>query len=268
MSGEYIFAVKSIGLSKIGGRKPCTLEAAAIHNKRKNFNELKALGRIDSERLNLNYSIAGGNSVQDIVNLAIKLMADVGTSPENMRRDFCQAIEIVFSLPANTTVDLKRFFAECVDWCGTQFGAANVLSADVHMDESAPHCHVLLAPIHEDRWVGGALIDRASTRTLRESFKRCVAESYGLQMTDKLTGARKACSTAMVLQAIETNYKQLIAMPIWQPLRQCLERNPAPFAASLGLNLPERCVVKRKTMAEIFTSPGKGPKREPSAGAL
>ncbi|MCX6865148.1 MAG: VWA domain-containing protein [Verrucomicrobia bacterium] len=34
MSGDYIMAVKSIGLSTVNGRKPCTLEAAAKHNKR------------------------------------------------------------------------------------------------------------------------------------------------------------------------------------------------------------------------------------------
>jgi len=42
MSGDYLLAVKSIGLSKIGGRKPCTLEAAAKHNKRENPRELES----------------------------------------------------------------------------------------------------------------------------------------------------------------------------------------------------------------------------------
>ena len=59
MSADYLMAVKSIGLSKLGGRKPCTLSGAAKHNKREQAHELEEKGRIDPERTRLNYSIAG-----------------------------------------------------------------------------------------------------------------------------------------------------------------------------------------------------------------
>ena len=41
MSADYLMAVKSIGLSKLGGRKPCTLSGAAKHNKREQAYELE-----------------------------------------------------------------------------------------------------------------------------------------------------------------------------------------------------------------------------------
>lgn len=262
MSGDYILAVKSIGLSKIGGRKPCTLDGAAKHNKRANPRELENRGRIDATRVPLNYCLAGAGTVAGIEALAMGLMGAINTSPEKMRRDYCQAIEIVFSLPTNTTIDLRHFFTECVNWCAAQFGMGNILSADVHLDEAHPHCHVLIAPIQDGRWVGSKLIDRSNTHALRESFKAGVADRYGLRMVDKLTGKQKTDAVAIVLEDIEAHHKPLIASPLWQPLRQCIERAPAPFVAALGLALRDKAPPKRKTMAQIFTSTGKGAKRE------
>lgn len=262
VSGDYILAVKSIGLSKIGGRKPCTLDGAAKHNKRANPRELESRGRIDATRVPLNYCLAGAGTVAGIEALAMGLMQAINTSPEKMRRDYCQAIEIVFSLPTNTAIDLQQFFTECVNWCAAQFEMGNILSADVHLDEAHPHCHVLIAPIQNGRWVGSKLIDRSNTHALRESFKSCVADRYGLRMVDKLTGKQKTDAIAIVLEDIEAHHKSLIAMPIWQPVRQSIERNPAPFVAALGLALKDKAPPKRKTMAQIFTSTGTGAKRE------
>lgn len=262
MNGDYIFAVKSIGLSKVGGRKPCTLESAARHNKRENARELRARGRIDGERVHLNYFIAGAVDAAGVVAMALRLMADIDTSPDKMRRDYCQAVEIVFSLHAAATIDTAQYFADCVAWCGKVFGAEYVLSADVHHDETAPHCHVLIAPIQGGRWVGSKLIDRANTQAMRESFRRQVAGVYGLRMVDKLTGCRKSDAVAQVLAAIETKHNYLMSSAIWRTIRQVIERHPAPFVADLGLELADRVPGKRKTTAQIFTSTGKGPKRE------
>ena len=262
MSGEYIMAVKSIGLSKVGGRKPCTLESAAKHNKRELAPELEARGRIDGDRVKLNYSITNAADAAGVVVLALRLMADISTSPDKMRRDYCQAVEIVFSLPPTTTIDTSQYFAACVSWCIERFGAGNILSADVHLDESAPHCHALIAPIQGGRWVGGKLIDRTNTQAMRESFGRQVAAVYGLHIVDKLTGKRKSDAVAMVLAHIEMNHRAVITSSLWQPLRRAIERNPAPFIASMGLALSDRPPAKRRTMEQIFTSTGKGAKRE------
>ena len=262
MSGEYIMAVKSIGLSTVNGRKPCTLEAAAKHNKRELAAELEGRGRIDADRVKLNYSIAGAGNVAGVLGLASQLMADIDHKPK--RLDYCQAVEIVFSLPPTTTIDTAQYFAACVAWCCDRFGAGNILSADVHHDEpSSPfHAHVLIAPIQAGRWIGGALIDRTNTQTMRESFGRDVAAVYGLRMGDRLTGKRKGEAVAMVLADIETHHRAVIASSLWQPLRQAIERNPAPFIESMGLELADRHAKKMKTMAQIFTSTGKGAKRE------
>ena len=262
MSTDYLMAVKSIGLSKFGGRKPCTLSGAAKHNKRELAQELVARGRIDPEKTRLNYSIAGAIDSAGVVAMAYQLMASIGISPDKMRRDYCQAIEIVFSLPVNTSIDIKRYFADCFEWCCARFGADNILSVDVHLDESAPHCHALIAPIQSGRWVGGKPIDRTNTKAMSASFSKQFAAAYGLKIVERLTGKRKGDAVAMVLGHIENRDRALLQSPAWQHLRQAIERNPAPFLTAYGLELEGKPQAKLKTMVQIFTSPGKGAKRE------
>jgi hypothetical protein len=264
VSGDYIMAVKSIGLSTVNGRKPCTLEAAAKHNKRELAAELEGRGRIDPDRVKLNYSLGGAGNVAGVLALASQLMEGIGTSPDKMRRDYCQAVEIVFSLPPTTTIDTAQYFADCVAWCCERFGAGNILSADAHHDEpSSPfHAHVLIAPIQAGRWIGGGLIDRTNTQNMRESFGRDVAAVYGLHMGDRLTGKRKGEAVAMVLANIEANHRAVIASSLWQPLRQAIERNPAPFIVSLGLELADRPPAKQRTKAQIHISHNTRSKRE------
>ena len=256
-----LLAVKSIGLSELGGRKPCTLLSAAKHNKRALAAELKPGGRIDPERVRHNYSLAGAATPDGVVALADKLMAGTaGKKPT--RKDYCQAVEVMFSLEASTTVAMGRYFQDCVDWCKARFGPENLLAADVHMDEDNPHCHVLIAPIRAGLWVGCSVIDQSHLKELRESFKRDVATGYGMTSEKKLTGKRRGVAVAMVLQAFESRHGALVASPDWIPIRRAVERDPGPFVASLGLDVPRDASAKSKTMAEIFTSKGAGPRRE------
>jgi hypothetical protein len=262
MSADYLMAVKSIGLSKLGGRKPCTLFVASKHNKRELAHELEERGRIDPERMRLNYSIAGPIDSAGVVAIASKLMESIGISPVKMRRDYCQAIEIIFSLPANTTIDIKPYFSDCFEWCSSRFGFENILSIDVHLDESTPHCHALIAPIQFGRWVGSKVIDHTNTKAMSESFSKKVASVYGLKKVDRLTGSRKGEAVAMVLGHIENHDRGLLQSTAWLPIRQAIERNPAPFLTAYGIELENKPPANLKTMSQIFTSSGKGTKRE------
>ena len=262
MSADYLMAVKSIGLSKLGGRKPCTLSGAAKHNKREQAYELEERGRIDPARTRLNYSIAGALDSAGVVAMASQLMASIGTSTEKMRSDYCQAIEIVFSLPANTVIDIDRYFAHCFEWCCARFGVENILCVDVHLDESTPHCHALIAPIQSGRWVGGKPIDRTNTKAMSESFSKQVASVYGLKMAERLTGKRKGDAVAKVLGHIENSDRGLLQSSAWVAIRQAIERNPAPFLTAYGIEMENKPSANLKTMAQIFTSAGKGAKRE------
>ncbi len=263
MSSNYLFSVGTIGLSKRCGRKPSTLLQAARHNRREIQAELGANGRIDASRMVLNETLAGPDSSADVVALARSLMAAAGVDAGKLRKDHVQAIEILFSLPADTAIVDGLYFRRCAEWAGEHFGVVNILSADIHRDESTPHCHVLVLPMVGGRMRGGDLIDHAGLRKLRESFYRDVAKNFGLKKPiGRMFGAARGEAVKAVLDALESAQDAILASCLWVTVKRDIERDPAPFVAALGIEVQALARKPKRTMAEIFTSPGKGPKTE------
>jgi len=265
-SETLFFAVASISLSTYKGRKPCTLRSAAEHNKRQSICTLIEQGRIDPARTSLNYCLMGAADADGVVNRANELMTGVSVKTDKLRKDFAQAIEIVASLPSGTSIDTDAYFRDVLAWCVQQFTAAYILSFDVHLDESAPHCHLLLAPIQDSRWVGAKFIERDRVKLMRQSFADSVAGRYGLKLSDKLRGSRKADAVAQVIRTIENEHQGLILTNLWLPIRRAIEAHPEWFCDALGVSVSDKPEPTPKTMAQIFTSPGAGPKSEKPIG--
>lgn len=180
------FAVKSIGLSRVNGRKPCTLLEAARHNLREIQAEQGAMGHIDHTRTQHNTVLHGPAAAAEVHAQAGALLGAVGIVPDKLRRDHCQAIEAVFSLPQHAAVaDTADYFAKCLAWLAGALSLP-VLSAVVHRDESATHLHVLLLPLKDGAHVGSAPIDRAALKRLRENFFAKVAGPAGLQRLQRV----------------------------------------------------------------------------------
>lgn len=273
MIGDYYLSAKSIGLSTCNGRKPQSLEVAAKHNKRELGAPSKGLasglsteewssqvGAIDWARTGGNYALGGASDAAGVVAMAKQLEHKVNYRPK--RKDYTQAVEVVFSLPVACTIDRRQYFADCVAWCGGKFGAGSILSADVHLDQAVPHCHVLIAPIQAGEWAGSKVLEQDAYQALRESFQADVAEAYGLRMPERLKGPRKAAAVSAVLSGIAAKHSYIMARELWEPIRKAIERDPAEFLEVLGLELPSVPSKKMKTMEKIFTGKGKGPKCE------
>ena len=263
MTGTYLLRVGAVGLSRLGKNKPSTLKQAVRHNRRQIQAERGAThhGSIDPARTHLNEFIAGPADPDEVVLSAKARMAASGVA--KLRRDFTQAVEVVFSLSPDTTVNIVDFFRRCVIWAGDQFGVDNILTADIHRDQAAPHCHVLVLPLVNGRMVGSKLIDRPATAKLHTAFAS-VAKEFGLMPPPaNLSGASRLNGTQMVLARLESTQDAILRSALWDTTRDAIKANPAPYMAALGIN---RDVVKPKaalrTMAQIFTSPGRGPKVE------
>lgn len=195
------FAVKSIGLSRVNGRKACTLLEAASHNLREIQAEQGAAGHIDPKRMACNVLLAGPDTAAKVQGLANELLASVDT--KRLKRDHCQAIEAVFSLPAATTIEPVTYFAQCLQWLEVALPLP-VLSAVIHNDEAAKHIHVLLLPVKGGRHVGGAPIARPELKRLRESFFAKVGGPAGLKRESaKVRGVVKQWAIAAVLRECE-----------------------------------------------------------------
>ena len=231
------FAVKSIGLSRVNGRKPCTLLEAARHNLREIQAEQGATGHIDPTRSNGNTVLHGPATAAEVCAQAEALQADADIVRGSLRRDHCQAIEAVFSLPQQAAVlDPADYFAKCLAWLADAL-ALPVLSAVVHRDEAAMHLHVLLLPVKDGAHVGSAPIDRAALKRLRERFFAKVAGPAGLKHAGaKVRGMAKQWAIAAVLQRCEVLGLPAANGPLWPCVVACIERDPTAAMLALGID--------------------------------
>lgn len=229
------FALKTIGLSRCNGRKPCNMLEAARHNLREIQAELGARGHIDPQRMTSNATLAGPTTAAEVQALANELLAVVDTS--KLKRDHVQAIEAVFGLPPGTRIEPLAYFAKCVEWLRVAVPLP-VLLAVVHMDEAAPHAHVLLLPVKDGKHVGGALNTRPHLKQLRESFFAQVAGPAGLRRDGaKVRGVVKQWVVAAVLARCEAMGLPVAMGPLWADYRSSIERDPTPPMQALGIDV-------------------------------
>jgi hypothetical protein len=171
-----------------------------------------------------------------------------------------RVVEAVFSLPRNSTIDHRSYFADCTQWIGERFGESNILSSDVHLDEAAPHCHVLFLPLVDGRMRGSDLLGgRARIAELANDFHAKVATLYGLpRRVPKLDYERKQRLAKIVIERLLSTSSAATTCEVWQSTRGAIENDPEPFAAELGIELPEHDTPpKRKTFTDTMIGKGK-----------
>jgi hypothetical protein len=208
----------------------------------------------DAACSHLNVVLRGPRTAREVRALAVQLRERLGIQPK--RKDATIAAEILFSLPAGTAIDTNSYFAECVAWVEGAFGADGLFSAVVHYDESKPHLHVLMLPVRHGIWRSSDVFGRKpEVHALQDDFFRQVASKHGLTRSPGgLTAADKRRVEAEVLRVMRERCDPAIHSPVWLLLRARIAADPVPFAELLGVIVAKRM----RTMAEIFTSRGKG----------
>ena len=257
MSGAGVMRVKKLKGNGI-------IKAAARHNKREIQAELGAIGSIDPTRSHLNETLMGPDAADDVCQLAKTLMAAAGVG--KLRKDAVMGLEFVFSLPHGHALDDRAYFTACAKWAGLAFGGAhNVLSADIHRDEAAPHCHVLLLPLIDGRMDGSNLLGgKQKLMALQKDFHASVASKFGLSKAPaRLAGTTKQAGAKAVLQHLRDTANPILKDRGWPAYRDAIEAAPASFLLAYGLELATT-EKKLRTFTQIMTSKGKGPAKEPN----
>lgn len=229
------FALKTIGLSRCNGRKPCTLMEAARHNMREIQAELGASGHINPRRMAENVTLAGPATAAQVQALADGLLSAVDIS--KLKRDHVQAVELVFSLQPDAHVEPLAYFSRCLEWLRLAVPLP-VLLAVVHRDEAAPHMHALLLPVKDGKHVGGALNTRPNLKQLRESFFTQVAGPAGLKRDSaKVRGMVKQWAVAAVLARCDVMGLPATMGPLWVVFEADVSRDPTPHMLALGIDV-------------------------------
>lgn len=247
------------------------IKVAARHNKRVIQEEIGALGNINPARSHLNETLMGAATADDVAQLAHDLMtaAGVGALRKGTKKGkndtrAVVALEILFSLPDDHGLDDRAFFLDCCDWSKVWFEGAPILSADIHRDEAKTHCHVLMLPLVNGRMNGSDLLgNKPKLVAMQNNFHDKVATKYGLKKAPKkLYGAAKTTAVAQVLQRLKELSDPVLDSLIWPEVLATIETDPLPFLPNLEIKQPTAPPKKMRTVAEIFTSKGKGPKFE------
>jgi hypothetical protein len=231
------FAVKSIGLSRVNDRKPQTLLQAARHNLRETATGVD--GSFDPRRSKDNIVMRGPSSAAEVQARAAAMLAAAGIDATKLRRDHCQCVEVVFSLPTAALVgDRAVYFEHCLAWVARATGLP-VLSGVLHNDEAEQHQHVLLLPLKDCAHVGRRPIaDRDAIKKLRDSFFAEVGGPAGLKRSDaKMVGTVKTWAVAAVLSRCEVLGMPSATGPLWPVLVAAIKREPTTAMLALGINI-------------------------------
>lgn len=259
MSGAAFLRIKKL---KGGG----IITVAARHNRRVIQAEIGASGSIDPTRSHLNETLRGSATADAVGQLAKDLMAAAGVGKLRKgtgRNSAVIGIEVVFSLPPDHKLDDRAYFLDCCAWTTIWFEGAPILSADIHRDEAAPHCHVLLLPLIDGRMDGSNLVgNKPKFLKMQKDFHDKVASKYGLRKAPaRLSGPAKQSASAAVIKRLRETGDTALKSAAWATIRDKIENDPAPFLMAMGI-VVEAPAKELRTMAQIFTSTGKGGKTE------
>lgn len=234
------------------------VEVAGRHNHREILHEL---GRsynsaIDLTRVGLNYVIRGGQTAAAIAQEAQERMTSAGII--RLRKDAVRALELIVSLNPGSGVNERKYFADATAWCESYFGAP-VISAIVHLDEGAPHCHIILLPLVGGRMIGSELMGyKSRLQDIQQDFNRKVGASYGLTYSSKavrLTGKSRRAMAASILRKVCSDIALLSTPKIREILTELISAKPEALHAAIGLVSTEKPMPRARSFVEIMTSP-------------
>ena len=243
-----------LSIKKLKGKG--IIQLAAKHNLREIQAEygVNSDGKIDPERVALNIVLSGADTASGVVGEAQRLMTAAGI--KSLRKDAVVGLEVLASLPPNSDINENKYFNDFVLWAESYFEAP-ILSAIVHNDETAPHCHILLLPLIDGRMAGSDLMGgKTKLQDMHADFYKQVGQHYGL----KRQAPQKRHSAAIRKQAVDLAFDALqvnggLNDAVLRVLVDAHLANPEPLMNVLGLRMPES--KPKKSFVEIMTKPCK-----------
>lgn len=237
------------------------------HNLREVIAEfgVRAGSHIDATRIKNNIVLKGGRTSTDVTSAVETLMKSV--TVEKWRTDTISAIELIFSLPSTTKINHGDYFSASVAWA-ENFFSVPVVSAVIHLDEDAPHCHVILVPIVNGKLCGSQVIgNKWRMAAMQEDYHNSVGKQYGLARP----APKKRYGAAIKQECVELAFKKLEPYSGLNDglllffIEACMD-NPEALMQKLGLEMPTP--KPKTTFAAIMTKPTKPEKQVRTKSAV
>ena len=144
--------------------------------------------KIDSSRTNLNYNLVNGDPLENYRKRMDQVYMRKSKSANTLAM-------LSTTLPKDFPPELSReFFEECHKFYASKFGADNIISAAVHMDETTPHMHTKFIPVYynekreRDTVSFDKVVTRSVYRTIHKELQEHLIEHFNFHVAI-LTGA-------------------------------------------------------------------------------
>jgi hypothetical protein len=230
------------------------LEIALRHNLRELLAERGPYGNIDPNRTPDNYILRGPGMSFDAMAAADKIVSSADTGGKRLRKDAVWGIELIFTALPKAGDDFRSYFEDCTRWAEQEFKVP-VLSSIVHLDQGAPHCHVLLVPLFKGKMNGGKVYGNKATMVARlSSFYEVVGKRYGLNRPhpkEKLPAAERKGLLQRCADYLSEG-RRLTANQI-DTILKAFHENPLPLAKCFNVEVRGKR-VERGTFIDIMTS--------------
>jgi hypothetical protein len=202
--------------------------------------------------MHLNYILRGPDSAEGVAALRKSLLKEAGIT--KLRADAVQALEVLFTWPFPEKEAPRQYFEDCTQWAERHFQVP-VLSSIMHMDESEPHCHLLMLPLVNGRMNGSDLFGKGTHLSMHlNSFYKEVGTKYGIARpvtAPRLTSAAREFVIAQarsVLSIMSGLTEETINV-----LLDAHRKQPYALMQHFKIALPAKAPTKTRSFVEMMT---------------
>lgn len=225
---------------------------AARHNLREIQAERGADRHINPSMTSQNIVMQGAARASEVAAEAVRMMEQANVK---RRKNEVLGLEIVFSLPPSSGIAEHDFFTHAVEWAKGFFDIP-ILSAVIHIDEAAPHCHVIMLPLFDGRMIGSGLMgNKQRLKALQADFHAKVGQCYGLKIgtpVKRHSAAARSKAADSVIDAMRKAQMDIDEPTFWDAIRDTLTETPEHLMAYYGIEY-EKHKQPVKTFASIMT---------------
>lgn len=143
--------------------------------------------KIDRNRTALNYNLAQQQQPMKQSDFMKKRLSEIKVQKRDDVNVMC---DWVITAPQDVQESHSRlFFESAYNFMAERYGAENVVSAHVHMDETTPHMHFAFIPVVENTGKKGGeklcakeAVNRADLRTFHDDLSKHVSQDLGYEV--------------------------------------------------------------------------------------
>lgn len=161
---------------------------------------------IDKDKSDLNYDLVN----KDKINLSKKvfdLIEERRESEKAIRKDAVLLDEFIISSDRDffknmNEDEIKKFFETSKQFFADRYGEENIISANVHLDETTPHMHLDVCPLRNGRLQSKNIFTRSELRNIQEELPKTL-KNNGFEIERGVKGSTQKHIDIQTLKARE-----------------------------------------------------------------